>query len=187
MLAYSGRLVPEKGVDWLIRAFALAARDRPEWELVIVGDGPDAARLKGLVADHGVTERVRFTGHLTREASNDVLESAWVQAVPSLWAEPFGLVAAEALARGTAVIASDIGGPGEIVSHDQTGWVVETGNDRALAEAITEALSDRAKTQRLGDAGPPVATARFNEADWIEGYLSIYGELLEAHQPEMAV
>ena len=180
-LAFAGRLVPEKGVDWLLQAFARVAPDIPGAALQIIGDGPDRPRLEAITKKLGLVEQIEFTGHLAREESQKLLEIAWVQAVPSLWAEPFGLVAAEALARGTPVIASDAGGPAEIVDHGSTGWIVNTGCDVGLAEAILEALDSRERNQTMGRRGAKVAAERYDEGVWIERYIELYCELLDDH------
>lgn len=177
--AYSGRLVPEKGVEWLIRSFARVTARLPAASLSIVGDGPARTDLERLARTLGISDRITFTGHLPRRESQAILERAWVQVVPSLWAEPFGLVAAEALMRGTPVIASDAGGPREIVDHGVTGWVVPASDEAAMADALVAGLSDVALCQRFGEAGRQAARARHDENEWISRYLAIYGDLLD--------
>jgi glycosyltransferase involved in cell wall biosynthesis len=179
--AYSGRLVREKGVAWLLDAYAATADRVPGSQLHIVGDGPDRSQLEAQTQRLGLAERVSFTGHLSRDESQRVLEAAWVQVVPSLWAEPFGLVAAEALMRETPVIASDAGGPAEIVEHGRTGWVVPAGDGPGLSAALVEALSDQARVEDMGRAGRDAAIRNHGEERWIESYLSIYGQLLAEH------
>ena len=72
--------------------------------------------------------------------------------VPSLWQEPFGLVVAEAMARGLPVIASNVGGPSEIITHGKNGLLVEAGDECALAVAISQLIQDPDKRQRFGEA-----------------------------------
>ena len=182
--AFSGRLVPEKGTVWLLESFALALKQVPEARLLMLGGGPDLGRLKSLAQMLGIAGQVVFTGHLPRAESQRLLETAWVQVVPSLWAEPFGLVAAEALMRQTPVIASDAGGPREIVDHGVTGWVVPTGDHGALSGALTAALSDRKGSAALGRAGMKIAQRRYDEDKWIDAYLAIYSEFPD-RRPEV--
>ena len=80
----------------------------PDLRLTIVGDGPDRAALEAEAQARGL--HARFTGQLAREAMEDALRAAWVQAVPSVWDEPFGNVSTEAMMRGTAVVAGAVGG-----------------------------------------------------------------------------
>jgi len=93
----------------LLSAMAVVHGHLPEARLLIVGDGPERTQLERLANDLGIEAAVDFSGHLDSMAMEDALASAWVQAVPSLWEEPFGLVAAESMMRGTAVVASDAG------------------------------------------------------------------------------
>jgi glycosyltransferase involved in cell wall biosynthesis len=81
--------------------------------------------------------------------------------VPSLWQEPFGLVVAEAMARALPVIASNLGGPAEIITNEINGLLVEAGNERALALAITELLNNPEKRERFGQAARSTVQDRF--------------------------
>ena len=76
--------------------------------------------------------------------------SAWVQAVPSRWAEPFGLVAAEAMMQGTAVVASATGGLPEIVEHGHTGFLIPPDDPKALAETIVGLIAGSEKGRKHG-------------------------------------
>ena len=180
VIAYSGRLVPEKGVDVLIRAVAAAGAALESARLLIVGDGPQRAALEAIVAACGLGERTTFTGHLGREESQVFLDPAWVQVVPSLWPEPFGLVALEAMYRGTAVIVSDAGALPEVVG--QGGLVVAAGDVSALAAALVEVVADREKAQTQGEAGLRIARQRLStpKTSWIDEFVTIYGDLLAA-------
>jgi glycosyltransferase involved in cell wall biosynthesis len=89
-------------------------------------------------------------------AHEDVL-AAWphctLAIVPSLWPEPFGVTAVEAMAAGRAVVASDTGGLRDIVAHEKTGLLVPPGDALALGDAIARLLGDPAERQRMGEAG----------------------------------
>jgi glycosyltransferase involved in cell wall biosynthesis len=81
--------------------------------------------------------------------------------VPSLWQEPFGLVIAEAMARGLPVIASDVGGPAEIITHGVDGLLVSPGDEQALASAITYLLDDTNECKRLSVAALTTVRGHF--------------------------
>jgi glycosyltransferase involved in cell wall biosynthesis len=81
--------------------------------------------------------------------------------VPSLWQEPFGLVIAEAMARGLPVIASDVGGPAEIITHEVDGLLVTPGDEQALVSAITSLLEDGDSGRRLSEAAQATVRQRF--------------------------
>jgi glycosyltransferase involved in cell wall biosynthesis len=173
-VAFAGRLVPEKGVEVLLRAFARVVTYLPEAQLLMVGDGPERLRLERVAAELQVASRITWTGQLPRAESQRLLVPAWLQVVPSLWAEPFGLVAAEAMMRGTAVIASQTGGLGEIVQHGDTGLHVPPGDVEALARAVRRLLEDRDLAERMGRAGRAVALARYSESAAIDKIEQLY-------------
>jgi glycosyltransferase involved in cell wall biosynthesis len=90
-----------------------------------------------------------------------MVRSAWVACVPSLWEEPFGMIAAEAQMHGVAVIASRCGGLAEIVADGMTGYLVPPGDHEALACRLQQLLSDRAVAEALGLRGNARARALF--------------------------
>lgn len=159
-LCFAGRVVAEKGLDVLIDA--LARSERSDLVLDVVGDGPESGAARALARRIGVDERIEWHGHLHGEALERVLDRAWVQVVPHTWDEPFGNVVTEAMARGTAVIASDAGGPSEIIDHDITGLLVPPGDAAALASAIDALVADVARCEAIGAAARAVARQRFS-------------------------
>jgi glycosyltransferase involved in cell wall biosynthesis len=177
-VAYAGRLVPEKGVDLLLRAFATVVRDIPEAQLLLAGNGPERPALERLVAELDLAAHVSMAGHLPRGEADRYLAPAWVQAIPSRWAEPFGLVAAEAMMRGTAVVASASGGLAEIVQDGLTGFLVAPGDVQALAGALLRLLRNRDLAEALGQAGRREALARFDEALSVDRFSQMYQTLL---------
>lgn len=148
-ILFVGRLIPEKGADVLIRAIAALRADGAHVDQVtIVGTGPERERLSDLAASLAVD--VRMTGDLGRVAVADAMRQALVTVVPSVYREPLGLVALEAMAAGSIVVASATGGLTESVVDRVTGLTAPPGDTEALARAIERGL-------RL--AGDPVAGA----------------------------
>ncbi|HEU5083247.1 MAG TPA: glycosyltransferase [Acidimicrobiales bacterium] len=139
-----GRLVPEKGFDVLIRAAAKAGLP-----VVVVGDGGQEPVLRRLADDVGAD--VTFAGPVAPDELGPHYRAARLVAVPS-HREGFGLVAAEALANGRAVVASAVGGLAQVVADGVTGRLVPAGDVEALADAL--ATTDPA----LGAAGPASIT-----------------------------
>ena len=176
-VVFVGRLVREKGVDVLIRAFTKVVAQMPEARLLIAGDGPELNSLNMLINKMGVSSHVTMLGHLSHPEMECLFDGAWVQAVPSLWAEPFGLVAVEAMMRGTAVVASDSGGLTEIVRDGEAGFLVPPGNIEALAEALLLLLKDRGLAERMGEAGHEIALAQFNETAYVDRFIHLYQTL----------
>jgi glycosyltransferase involved in cell wall biosynthesis len=177
--AFAGRFVREKGIDVLLRAFAKVVAAIPEARLVLVGDGPERLPLHRLIADLGLSTRVSIAGHLPRQELEQYLAKAWVQVVPSRWSEPFGLVAAEAMMRGTAVIASDTGGLMEIVQDGDTGFLVPPGDPEALATRLLQVLHDRDLAEHLGQAGRTMALACLSETTVVDRFVEVYQQLIE--------
>lgn len=177
-VVFAGRLVGEKGVDVLIEAFAQLRAHSPDARLIVAGDGPERDRLKTQVNDLGLSDAITLPGHLPRAELEQRFNQAWVQVVPSRWAEPFGMVAAEAMMRGTAVVASASGGLLEVVQNNYTGLLVPPENVDALARALLTLLSDRALAERMGRAGRVVARAQFSETVFVDRFIHRYETLL---------
>jgi glycosyltransferase involved in cell wall biosynthesis len=171
---FAGRLVREKGVDTLLHAFAQVHAALPSARLTVAGDGPERVALTALAAELGVAEQVSFTGHISREALERLAAEAWVQVVPSRWREPFGLVAAEAMMRGTAVVASDAGGLREFIDQGETGLLVPGDAPAAWASALLTLLGDRRRAEALGSHGREAAQVRFDFPRYLDRILAVY-------------
>ena len=152
-LLYVGRLVPDKGVHVLIAAFALIRQRRPDVRLIVAGSSffggaartPYERELEALAAP--LSEAMVFTGYLPHGQLKYLYAAADVVAFPSVWQEPFGLVMLEAMASGTSLVASRVGGIPEVVSDGVDGVLVPPGDAAALADAVCALLADaHAKT-----------------------------------------
>jgi glycosyltransferase involved in cell wall biosynthesis len=140
---FCGRLDVEKGVEHLIRAFVEVRRSAPRAQLRIAGRGPERDRLVALARELGVDDAVFFLGWLPPNDIETELARAWVLVAPSLWAEPLGLVALEAIVRGVPVIATSIGGFAETVEESVSGFLVPNGDVAALANRMAAIASGR--------------------------------------------
>jgi D-inositol-3-phosphate glycosyltransferase len=152
-LLFVGRIQALKGVDVAVRT--LAALTDPRVELVVVGgpsgpDGPsEVARLHRLAAELGVAERVRWVDPVPHTRLADWYRAADVALVPSR-AESFGLVALEAAACGTPVVAAKVGGLGTIVDDARTGFLVPGRDAADYAAPVERILADPTLAARLG-------------------------------------
>lgn len=142
-----GRLIPVKGFDILLRAFGIIAKSNPYLRLVIIGKGPDRAALESLAVGLGVSERVRFLGHLTNPMP--LVKGASV-AVVSSRVEGFPNTLLEMMAVNPRVVCTRCAGGVEEIKGV---FSCATDDPRALAEALRSALvADTARTRRLLDA-----------------------------------
>ncbi len=177
IVGYAGRLAKEKGVDILMEAFARVAPGSPGTTLWIAGDGPQRRQLEELAALKGIADRVTFWGYLTRTEMEKLFDRVWIQAIPSLFNEPFGNVATEAMMRGTAVVTSRTGGLAESVADGVTGWHVTPANVDELANALQSLLADRALVETMGEAGRARALSEFTLERCAERFEEIYEEI----------
>jgi glycosyltransferase involved in cell wall biosynthesis len=144
---FVGMLVPVKGLDVLLQA--VSQIDNERLLLVLVGDGPERAALEHCVEHLGLSERVKFVGACS---SDDVPK--WMAAsdllVLSSLSEGRPNVVLEAHASGRATVATDVGGTGELIEHEQTGLLVPPSDPVALAEALRALIDDDNRRDRMG-------------------------------------
>jgi glycosyltransferase involved in cell wall biosynthesis len=185
-VVFAGRLVVEKGVDLLLRAMATLLPQLPTASLLIAGDGPERQRLESLAVELGITHAVHFSGRVLPAELEARAADAWVQIVCSRWAEPFGIVAIEAMMRGVAVIASEGGGLGELVEPGRTGLRVARGSVDDLAGAMLQILSDRSRAAAMGEAGRRRALAEYSQDTMVHRFETLYGEMVRAGKRSLA-
>lgn len=157
-----GRLERWKGHALLLHALGFLG-DLPGWECWIVGGAQRApektyeAQLKNLVVSRGVRARVRFLGE--RDDIGSVLAGADIFCQPNAQAEPFGVAIIEALYAGVPVVATDMGGPTEIIKGQGCGILVPPRRPDEFANALRSLIENPARRQAMGAAGPPRARA----------------------------
>ena len=140
-LLFVGNLVPTKNVPMLLRSYA-RVRSEVGLPLTIAGDGPLRTSLAASAASLGLADSVRFLGVQDRRQVRDLMARANALVLPSL-SEGWGVVVAEALASGTPVVASRVGGVPEILASDDGGILVPPADEGALAAALVEIASRR--------------------------------------------
>ena len=177
-LLFVGRLASNKGLLGLLDAFSPLARRDPRATLVVVGeDGGMAAPFDAKTTALGLAGRVRRVGHV---ADDRLLASAYHDAqalvLPSDY-EAFGLVVVEAMAQGTPVIASRVGGVPEIIDDGRTGLLVPPGAPEELGAAIGRLWDDAELRRRLGDAGRTTVVPRYTWDAAAEALERIYREV----------
>src|SRR5881394_114623 len=153
-----GRLIPIKGHIVLLRAFAEARRRLPSLRLDIAGRGPLEPALRAVARELGVADAVSFLGYVA--PVQRAIEDAAAVVVPSM-GEGFGMVALEAMEGARPVIAAEIGGLGELVEDEVTGYLVPAGEAETLADAIVRLASDLPGAGEMGAAGRRRALEQF--------------------------
>ena len=133
---YCGRLDRAKGSDVLLCAMARVHSARPAARLRMLGDGVRRPELEALASRLGIAHAVRFEGWKPFAEVEAALRGAWALVAPSVWPEPLGLTAIEAITRGTPVIASETGGLAETIRPGVSGHLVANGDEAALAECM---------------------------------------------------
>ena len=173
-LVYAGRLVPEKGVGTLIKAMALM----PDERLDVLGDGAEREALEALSEGLRLTDRVRFLGQQSREAVRHALAGAKAVVVPSECYDisPYALL--EALAQGTPVVGSDIGGIPELARGH--GELFAMGDAQSLADAVARLNAlDSVAYSTLCQGALDLARERFDPDRYGQALVRHYQSLLE--------
>ena len=160
----AARLVPEKGVEFLLEAMARV----PDCALILAGEGPLLDSLKADAQGHGISDRILFTGWIAPPAMRAILTHVRASIMPSLWAEPFGIVGIEAMAHARAMIACDVGGVRQWLEDETTGILVPPHDIPALVQAIDRLTEDPALATRLGQAGQAKVAAEFRAQRHVE-------------------
>jgi phosphatidylinositol alpha-1,6-mannosyltransferase len=161
------RLVPHKGQDVTLRAFARLTSELPTLRYVIVGEGSDESRLRGLAHSLGVSSRVVFAGPMRDDQLPAVYAGAALyvglsRLLPPINVEGFGISFVEAAASGVPAVAGDSGGVRSAVLDGETGLVVPPEDDAAAAAAIRQLMTDEPRRAQLAQAARDAALHRFN-------------------------
>ena len=178
-----GRLVERKGVVHLVDALALLP-PAIDARLVVVGDGPEAARIRARAEERGAADRVELRGRQPDDALRAAYASADVFVLPAIVdargdTEGLGVVLLEAMNFGLPVIGSAAGGIVDIVIDGETGLLVPPADARSLARAIERLARDRELSSRLGEAGRRFVRERFSWSAIVERWLSVYRRVIE--------
>ena len=166
---FVGRLVSEKGVRTLLKAFQRIVRSHPDYcgRLLIVGDGPERSNLERLAEELGILSRTDFVGRKTGPELVRFIKKAPIAIVPSEWEEPMGGVALELLAAGRTLIVSKLGGMAECMG--EAALTFDNGNSESLQQCMEllvfdDELQEKLRSnaaQRLAAFSPHVLTARY--------------------------
>jgi len=168
---FCGRHEPRKGLAVLIEAMADLPADVRLW---VGSDGPETAALRQVAAGD---PRIEWLGRITEDEKHRRLAGADVFCAPSLRGESFGVVLIEAMAAGTAIVASDLHGYAKVARSGKDALLVEPGDPRALAGALDRVLGDAGEQRRLVAAGT-ARSEQFSMRVQAGAYLERYERLL---------
>ncbi|CAN5539947.1 glycosyltransferase [soil metagenome] len=178
-----GALVPHKGHDITIEAFALVARAMESARLVIVGAGPEEARLRVWVEERDLADRIVFTGYV--DDTLPFFQSIIDVNVLASHEEGLGLVNLEASACERPNVATDGTGIRETIEHGRTGYLFPDGDVRALAEYMERLGRDDALRQTMGTEGREMVLRRFSSRTYAARVQAILRSVLADHEVGM--
>jgi len=170
------RLRHEKGIDTLVNAFSMLTQSHKNVHLLVVGNGPDEEALQNQAKESGISFMVTFYGQASWEHAMELLSLMDIVVVPSRF-EGFGLTAAEAMAAGKPVIASDTSGLKEVVNDNETGILFPVDDVIALTDAMSKLVSVPQLRSNLGMAGKERVNTFFSTDIFRKNILSLYRNL----------
>ncbi|MXO66890.1 glycosyltransferase [Altericroceibacterium endophyticum] len=169
-------LRPVKDIPALVRAMT----ELPDyWQLVILGEGPERARIIAEAENQGIDHRVHLAGHV--KAPEKVIGLFDIFALSSR-SEQFPLSVVEAMAAGLPVVAPDVGDVASIVDESNAPYIAPAGDETALAAALARLAADPAARDSIGYANRRKATEEFDESKMVARYKSLYWGLMGRHK-----
>lgn len=184
VLGFIGSFYAYEGLDLAIRAMAELTETNQEVRLLLVGGGPEDARLRALVDELGLTDLVHFTGRVPHAEVQCYYGLVDVLIYPRRSMRLTDLVTPlkplEAMAQGKLVLASDVGGHRELITDRQNGRLFAAGDVSSLARAVLAMIDDRTSWQAQLDAGRRFVEQERNWPCSVARYAAVYGELIDA-------
>jgi len=180
-ILFVGRLEKRKGADYLIKAYEIVKRARPESRLIIVGAGDRRRKKYEKEISEKRLQDIVFTGYVSDEELTQYYRTADVFCAPATGRESFGIVLLEAMAAGKPVVASDIGGYSRVVDHEVDGLLVPPKDEHRLAQGILTVLDNPDLGARLGANGRQKAE-RYSWEGVARQTMDYYVELLARKQ-----
>jgi glycogen(starch) synthase len=176
--AYVGRLVSLKGLPLILEAAKNLKAEGYAFRLKFIGDGPELAELQRLAEKLDLANCVKFTGFVTGDALQAAISDVAAVLMPSVWEETAGLAAIEQMMRGRLVIASNIGGLGEVVGD--CGLRFPAGSAEALAQCMKIVIDQPDMIARNGDRARRRAVDLFSHRRMVKAHLDLYSRLVRA-------
>ena len=169
-VGYVGRVTPEKGIGHLIEM----ARRLPDIPVFVAGDALTQRELQ-----FKVPRNMRFLGFLPRSEVNQFYRNARIVVVPSIWQEPFGLVAAEAMSNGVPVVAFRSGALSEIIEENETGRLCNPFDTEELVRNVAELWARPALCKKMGEKARERVATRYSDSGYVQNLLNVYWEAIQ--------
>lgn len=176
IILYMGRLVPKKGIHILIRAMKNVLKKYPDALLLIGGKGKMKTFLNSYANTLGLKDNVRFLGYVPDNMLPSLYASSDVFVLPSITAESFGITLLEAMATGTPVIGSSVGGIPEVIGD--CGLIIEPGNPKKLSDAVITLLDDENLREKLGRKGRKMVEEKYSWDIVGKNIINVYKEVM---------
>jgi glycosyltransferase involved in cell wall biosynthesis len=167
-------LRPQKAHGVLVRAIASLAPAHPRLRLVVVGDGPEETKVRALVDELGIADRVHFTG--LRSDVPDLLPGFDVSCLSSVH-EGAPLVVLESMAAGVPMVATDCGALRDLVADGEEGFIVPVGDESALASRLERLIVDPDVRRAMGERARARAEREYSIERTVQGYQRLFGGL----------
>lgn len=176
-IGFMGRLSREKGGKEFVRLAARVGASPSRYLFLVAGEGPERAHMESLAGELGIADRIRFLGHLESEALLNFSRSLDVLVSPS-WTEGLPNNVLEACATGTPVVATDVGGTGEIITHGLNGFLAPAGNIEELARCVQAVLSDPELARSMAREARRIVERKFSMRERTRRVEDIYTSLM---------
>jgi len=178
VILFLGRINWKKGLDILVKAYALLAQRRDDVHLLIVGDDQRsyAEKVRRWIADYGIPDRVTFTGMLTGREKLEAYAGSDLFTLPS-YSENFGMAVLEAMACRLPVVISDQVGVSKEVSEAKAGLIVDT-DAKQLAEGMEHLLDNPHIRKKMGENGRQLVEEKFLLDTVAKKMINVYAEII---------
>jgi len=172
-----GRLVFYKNVEVLIKAVNIVKKQENKIKLVIVGGGPQLKKIQDMVTNMNLEDNITIKGYVSSEEKIKLISESNAMLFPSL-CEGFGLVILEAFSQNKPVLVSDIRPTSDIISHEETGFVLNPNDEKEWAEHILKLVKNPQESQRMGKNGNHILKTEYNQELFYERMLKMYNNVL---------
>jgi len=176
---YVGRLVFYKNLEVVFKALSIVKKTEPKVKLIIAGDGPMKNNLETLSKKMEIDTNVEFKGYVSEEEKEKLIASSSAMVFPSLY-EGFGIVILEAFAQNKPVIVSDVKPLSDIVTHEQTGYVVNPFDENLWANFLLKIINNQNQAVTIGKNGHELLNEKYGQDSMYQKIIEMYNFVHES-------